>query len=213
MMRPVFARRFLHSAAPIRAARPACESCDAVMHGNVYAAMKVGPPMSSRAAGLGRIAAFVYLIAFIAAGLWVSGLDGLSSLPRPTASATSNPLHKGVALVHGGWLANYRAHAVLWVLPVARSWPRAQPGTCSGASLRSGLREQCAHARRNHPDGRVGALPLPDALVDPPAPGADDLGRLQQPPYARHHAGGGRRYCCQSCSSIPRGCFACCAGA
>jgi cytochrome d ubiquinol oxidase subunit II len=48
----------------------------------------------------------------------MGGLDGHQLTAAADRFGDSNPLHKGVALVHGGWLANYRAHAVLWVLPV-----------------------------------------------------------------------------------------------
>jgi hypothetical protein len=41
----------------------------------------------------------------------VAGLEAINSAPRRTASRL-NPLHKGVVLVHSGWLANF-AHAVL----------------------------------------------------------------------------------------------------
>jgi cytochrome bd ubiquinol oxidase subunit II len=117
--RPVFAGGLLTLLHPFALLSGLISVAMLVMHGNVYAAMKVGPPMSSRAAGLGRTAALVYLIAFVAASLWVSGLDGHQLTAAADRLGDSNPLHKGVALVHGGWLANYRAHAVLWVLPVS----------------------------------------------------------------------------------------------
>jgi cytochrome d ubiquinol oxidase subunit II len=48
----------------------------------------------------------------------MAGLEGHQLSAAADRFADSNPLHKGVVLVHGGWLANYRAHAVLWLLPV-----------------------------------------------------------------------------------------------
>src|SRR5437879_7237934 len=45
-----------------------------IMHGSVYAALKVGEPMSARAAVVGRAAAIVYAIGFIAAGIWVGSV-------------------------------------------------------------------------------------------------------------------------------------------
>ena len=90
-----------------------------IMHGSAYAALKVGEPMSGRAAAVGRAAAMVFAAAFIAAGIWVAlGLEGhhISSVVDP--SGPSNPLAKHVALAPGAWLAHYRTHAWLWVLPM-----------------------------------------------------------------------------------------------
>jgi len=115
--RPLFAGGLLVLLRPFALLSGLVSVAMLIMHGNVYAAMKVGPPMSSRAASLARTAALVYLLAFVAAGLWLSGLDGHHLTTAADRFGDSNPLHKGVALVHGGWLANYRAHAVLWVLP------------------------------------------------------------------------------------------------
>jgi len=115
--RPLFAGGLLVLLRPFALLSGLVSVAMLIMHGNVYAAMKVGPPMSSRAASLARTAALVYLLAFVAAGLWLSSLDGHHLTTAADRFGDSNPLHKGVALVHGGWLANYRAHAVLWVLP------------------------------------------------------------------------------------------------
>ena len=90
-----------------------------IMHGSAYAALKVGEPMSARAAAVGRAAAIVLAAAFIAAGIWVAGsLEGhhISSVIDP--SGPSNPLGKHVAPAPGAWLTHYRTHAWLWVLPV-----------------------------------------------------------------------------------------------
>jgi cytochrome d ubiquinol oxidase subunit II len=42
-----------------------------ILHGNAYAAMKVGEPMAGRARAVGSLACVSYLIAFIGAGFWV----------------------------------------------------------------------------------------------------------------------------------------------
>jgi cytochrome bd ubiquinol oxidase subunit II len=116
--RPVFVGGLLALLRPFALLAGLVSVAMLVMHGNVYAAMKVGPPMSSRAVSFGRTAALVYVIAFVAAGFWMAGLEGHQLSAAADRFADSNPLHKGVVLVHGGWLANYRAHAVLWLLPV-----------------------------------------------------------------------------------------------
>jgi cytochrome d ubiquinol oxidase subunit II len=90
-----------------------------IMHGTAYAALKVGPPMSTRAAAFGRAAALVYIVAFIAAGVWVAGLGGHQISSVVDRFGPSNPLTKQVVVAQGAWLANYRAHAVLWLIPLA----------------------------------------------------------------------------------------------
>jgi cytochrome bd ubiquinol oxidase subunit II len=88
-----------------------------LMHGAAYAATKVGPPMAQRAIALGRSASILYLAAFIAAGFWVGSMAGHHLTGVVDRFADSNPLHKGVALEKGAWLANYRAHAALALIP------------------------------------------------------------------------------------------------
>src|SRR5271169_4107317 len=90
-----------------------------VMHGTTYAALKVGPPMATRAAAFGRTAALVYIVAFLAAGVWIAGLGGHQINSVVDRFGASNPLTKQVVIAHGAWLANYRAHALLWLIPLA----------------------------------------------------------------------------------------------
>jgi len=90
-----------------------------LMHGAAYAAAKVGPPMLQRAVLLGRSASILYVIAFVAAGLWVAGMPGHHLTGVIDRLADSNPLHKGVALQKGAWLANYRSHPWLCLIPAA----------------------------------------------------------------------------------------------
>jgi cytochrome bd ubiquinol oxidase subunit II len=119
LQRPVFAGGLFSLLRPFALLVGIVSLTMLVMHGTVYAAMKVGPPMSERAAALGRAAAAVYVVAFIAAGVWVAGLDGHHITFGATGAGVSNPIAKQVALVHGGWLANFRAHGALWLIPAA----------------------------------------------------------------------------------------------
>ena len=119
LQRPVFAGGLLSLLRPFALLVGVVSLTMIVMHGTVYAAMKVGPPMSGRAAALGRTAAALFLVAFIAAGVWVAGLDGHHITFGAGAAGVSNPVAKQVALVHGGWLANFRAHGALWLIPIA----------------------------------------------------------------------------------------------
>jgi cytochrome d ubiquinol oxidase subunit II len=89
-----------------------------IMHGSVYAALKVGEPMSVRAAAVGRVAALVYAICFIAAGMWVaSAIGGHQMVSATNGLGPSNPMTKHVAIIQGAWLVNYRAHGILWLAP------------------------------------------------------------------------------------------------
>ena len=137
LQRPVFAGGLLRPAASLCAAGRGRESVDArdARH-RLCGAEGRASRCRTRAAALGRPAALVFVVAFIVAGVWVAGLDGAPDrLRRRSASAPSNPLNKQVALVPGAWLANYRAHALLWLIPLAalrrRRWPL---GPCSRAA-------------------------------------------------------------------------------
>jgi len=90
-----------------------------VTHGAVYASLKVGEPMAARAATLGRWSAIVFVIGFLAAGVWVANaVDGQRILSVVDTSGPANPLAKQVAVVSGAWLANFHAHAMLWLAPL-----------------------------------------------------------------------------------------------
>src|SRR5207253_10279216 len=89
-----------------------------IIHGPVHATLKVCVPMSGRAAALGRVAALVYAICFIAAGIWVaSALAGHQIVSQANVLGPSNPMTKHVAVNQGAWLGNYRAHGILWLAP------------------------------------------------------------------------------------------------
>lgn len=87
-----------------------------VMHGCTYAALKVGPPMAERALAWGRIAATAFVVAFIAAGIWVSA--AMNGYQVDTQAASGTGLGH-VSMAPGAWLENYHAHALLWLAPAA----------------------------------------------------------------------------------------------
>jgi len=89
-----------------------------ITHGSAYAALKVGEPMSGRAAAVGRVAVIVYVIGFVAAGIWVAGsIAGHQIVSEVNPLGPSNPLTKHVAVTQGAWLGNYQAHGSLWLAP------------------------------------------------------------------------------------------------
>ncbi len=88
-----------------------------ILHGNAYAAMKVGEPMAARARRLAQVAAVVYLAAFIAAGFWVHGMEGFQLSGIVDHGGPSNPLGKSVIKLSGAWLANFHDWPWLWAAP------------------------------------------------------------------------------------------------
>lgn len=127
LQRPVFTGGFFGLLHPFALLSGIVSLAMVILHGSAYAALKTGEPMSLRAAAVGRVAAIVFVLAFIAAGAWVAGgVEGQRIASGPDAVAAANPLTKHVVLVPGGWLANYRAHALLWLAPA---------GALAGAAL------------------------------------------------------------------------------
>jgi cytochrome d ubiquinol oxidase subunit II len=90
-----------------------------VLHGNAYAAMKVGEPMAARARLIGRIASMVFLIAFAGAGLWAATtLGGYQITSVLDHAGPSDPMHKTVAITAGAWLNNFHTWPWMWAAPV-----------------------------------------------------------------------------------------------
>jgi cytochrome d ubiquinol oxidase subunit II len=90
-----------------------------VLHGAMYAALKVGEPMQSRAVAVARAAAIVFAVLFVVAGFWVAtAIDGHRIVSVIDASAASNPTLKQVVVTNGAWLDNFRARPVLWLVPI-----------------------------------------------------------------------------------------------
>jgi cytochrome d ubiquinol oxidase subunit II len=90
-----------------------------ILHGNAYAAMKVGEPMAARAHAFGRIASAVFMAAFLGAGFWVySSLGGYEITSVVDHSGPSDPMHKTVGIVAGAWLHNFHTWPWMWAAPI-----------------------------------------------------------------------------------------------
>jgi len=90
-----------------------------ILHGNTYAALKVGEPMAARARLVGRVAAVVFLLTFLGAGFWVySALGGYEVTSVMDHAGPSDPTRKTVAIVTGAWLNNFRLWPLMWAAPV-----------------------------------------------------------------------------------------------
>ncbi|HUO18180.1 MAG TPA: cytochrome d ubiquinol oxidase subunit II [Steroidobacteraceae bacterium] len=119
LQRPVFTGGFFGLLRPFALLAGVVSLAMLVTHGAVYASLKVGEPMAARAATLGRWSAIVFVIGFLAAGVWVANaVDGQRILSVVDTSGPANPLAKQVAVVSGAWLANFHAHAMLWLAPL-----------------------------------------------------------------------------------------------
>jgi cytochrome d ubiquinol oxidase subunit II len=120
LQRPVFTGGFFGLLHPFALLVGLVSLALLIMHGSAYAALKVGEPMSRRAATAGCWAAAVFVAAFLIAGVWVaSGLDGQRITSAIDTLGPSNPLVKHVAVARSAWLGNFRAHGVLWLAPAA----------------------------------------------------------------------------------------------
>jgi len=90
-----------------------------LMHGAAWLNFKTRGAVQERARFLLPFAALAYGALFVLAGLWVSRLDGYNFSSVAAPDGPSNPLGKTV--LHGapGWLGNFEAQPLLWLLPVA----------------------------------------------------------------------------------------------
>ncbi len=117
--RPIFTGGFFGLLRPFALLAGVVSLAMLVMHGSAYAALKVGEPMSGRAAGVGQMAAAVFVIGFVAAGIWLaSGMDGQQIDSAANTVGPSSPLMKHVTVAPGAWLENYRARGLLWLIPL-----------------------------------------------------------------------------------------------
>jgi cytochrome d ubiquinol oxidase subunit II len=119
LMRPVYTGGFFNLLQPYALLAGIVSLSMLVLHGASYAALKVGEPMAARAASSGRLAAVIFVIAFVIAGAWVAtGLVGQRISSGADPLGPSSPLLKTVVLLPGAWLDNFRAHQVLWLAPM-----------------------------------------------------------------------------------------------
>jgi cytochrome d ubiquinol oxidase subunit II len=89
-----------------------------VMHGAVWLQLRAAEPIESRARAAVKIAAWVLIASFAAAGLWLAwGIDGYRILSMPAAGALPDPLAKTVEAAAGAWLANYDSYPWMMAAP------------------------------------------------------------------------------------------------
>jgi len=84
----------------------------------VIAGRTVGP-VAERARTYGTLASVVTIVLFALAGLWVAfGIDGYIITSTVNTEGPINPLAKTVALVRGGWMANYGLYPWMIAAPL-----------------------------------------------------------------------------------------------
>ena len=116
-LRPVYDGSFLALFHPFALLAGVVSLAMLVMHGAMFAAMKIEGGVGDRARGVARVAALATLAAFVAAGAWLAILPGHTIASAIVADGPSNPLGKQVAVAAGAWLGNQRAHPLLWLAP------------------------------------------------------------------------------------------------
>jgi len=88
------------------------------MHGGTYLAHRTEGVIQARAVKGAIGAALIMVLAFVAAGLWVSlGIDGYRITSVIDPSALPDPMSKTVVREAGAWMANYGRAPALWLLP------------------------------------------------------------------------------------------------
>jgi cytochrome d ubiquinol oxidase subunit II len=120
MMRPVYTGGFFNLLHPFALLCGVVSLSMLVMHGAVYASFKMERELGARAGRTGQVAALAFVVAFVAAGLWLfTSLNGQIIRSISAANGASNPLLKTVVLARGAWLDNFVMHQSLWLVPVA----------------------------------------------------------------------------------------------
>jgi cytochrome d ubiquinol oxidase subunit II len=88
------------------------------LHGATWLSLKTDGAVAERARRVIPIAALSFIALFVLCGLWVSIIDGYGVIGAVPHDGASNPMLKRVIHDEIDWLGNYRAHAVLWLLPL-----------------------------------------------------------------------------------------------
>lgn len=90
-----------------------------VMHGGIYLAAKTEAPVRERAIFWSRLAGCLLIVFFAGGGYWIAhAVTGYRVLDGVNPSGYSNPMHKHVVPMLGGWLANYALYPASKVMPV-----------------------------------------------------------------------------------------------
>ncbi len=87
------------------------------LQGATFLAHRTEGPLQERALKAARLFAIVLLVAFCAAGFWVSRIDGFVIKSIGDVGAALNPMMKVVVREPGAWFGNYDKLPLLWLIP------------------------------------------------------------------------------------------------
>ncbi len=112
------------------------------MHGAAWAALKTEGALAERAARARKAAAVLFAASFALGGVWLAFKPGYQIVAIGDTNAALDPRLKQVAVETGAWLANFRAHPALWLLPagaiaaaaLAALLKRAQAAFCASSA-------------------------------------------------------------------------------
>lgn len=89
------------------------------MHGGFYLAMKTTDSVQRRAIFYAKLSAILLMLFFTLAGVWIAyGVLGYEVKSGADPLGYSNPIHKEVVAVVGGWLQNYTLYPVTKLMPM-----------------------------------------------------------------------------------------------
>lgn len=89
------------------------------MHGSTFLANKTINQIKQRAINYGIYSAYILLLLFSVAGIWIAFIiKGYALTSTPLSDGPSNPLHKQVITISAGWLKNYYSYPWLITVPL-----------------------------------------------------------------------------------------------
>ncbi|OOF49128.1 cytochrome d ubiquinol oxidase subunit II [Rodentibacter genomosp. 1] len=88
-----------------------------VTHGANWLQMKTTSELRDRARAITQVGAFVTLIAFVLAGVWLYFKEGYVVTSTVDHFAPSSPMGKEVAVETGAWFRNFNEMPILWIFP------------------------------------------------------------------------------------------------
>jgi cytochrome bd ubiquinol oxidase subunit II len=91
----------------------------AVMMGALTVMNGAEDALFERARGLAQAAAAAAMVLFATGGFWVHAMPGYRLVGGPGAGVPQTPLQESVVRASGAWLANFAAHPLLWLVPLA----------------------------------------------------------------------------------------------
>jgi cytochrome d ubiquinol oxidase subunit II len=87
------------------------------LQGATFLAHRTDGQLQERALKAARLFAIVLLVAFCAAGFWVSRIDGFVIKSIGDVGTALNPMMKEVVREQGAWFGNYQKLPLLWLIP------------------------------------------------------------------------------------------------